>query len=184
MIAASATSPDALTASSRSVVKVAMPQRRGRELPIKAIRNGLEWKLSQCLPFGFFIKLLTGDEAAAASATTGFAFAALGLRISRLLRFCDLAISACPSFIFPGGQRRGSCCPARAGRTFDRIPSGIGSMTIGMCSQHISKHGQLAPVRADFSPVRCCGISHQRYLLIFKNLIETHCAHSHIKRGH
>src|SRR5690606_41880155 len=36
--------------------------------------------------------------------TDGFAFPALGLRTSRLLRFWDFAISECLAFILPNGE--------------------------------------------------------------------------------
>src|SRR3546814_11020238 len=70
-----------------------MPQRRGRALPTKAIRSAAVCRPSQCLPFGLAV-IFTADASCTASAVGAFGFAALGLRISRLLRFCDLAMSA------------------------------------------------------------------------------------------
>src|SRR6218665_914000 len=106
MTAVSSTSGEEPMASSRSVVNVAMPQRRGRALPTKAIRSGEENKSPQSLPFGFCIKALTGKAEGAANATADLAFPALGLRTSRLLRFCDLAISRsllhCSRWAAPG----------------------------------------------------------------------------------
>jgi hypothetical protein len=54
------------------------------------------------LSFGFFIRALTGKDDSLASATDGFTFVALGLRISRVLRFCDLAMTIFPISIQAG----------------------------------------------------------------------------------
>src|SRR3546814_16965065 len=99
-MAVSATSPSAPTASSRSVVKVAMPQRRGRALPTNAIRSAGVCRPSQCLPFGLAV-IFTADASWAARAVRALGFAALGLRISRLLRFCDFAMSDVLPFVHP-----------------------------------------------------------------------------------
>ncbi|MEY4159502.1 MAG: hypothetical protein RLZZ136_123 [Pseudomonadota bacterium] len=42
--------------------------------------------------FGFCIKVLTGKGVMALAGAPIFAFVALGLRTSRVLRFCDLAM--------------------------------------------------------------------------------------------
>jgi hypothetical protein len=55
---------------------------------------------------GFRIKASTGDVVFFASATAGLVFAALGLRTSRLLRFCDLAMSVSPCLLFKAGAPR------------------------------------------------------------------------------
>jgi len=49
--------------------------------------------------FRFFMSAFTGDAGAAANPTIGLSFLALGLRISRLLRFCDLAMACSLSFM-------------------------------------------------------------------------------------
>lgn len=48
-------------------------------------------------------------------------FVALGLRISRLLRFCDLAISGGSSLVLPGREGPARFWPARAGRFLDNV---------------------------------------------------------------
>jgi hypothetical protein len=73
------------------------------------------WRSPQILPFGFCINVLTGDAGPTAIAA-GAIFKALGLRTSRLLRRCDLAISVCSRFI----------CPARG-----KSPKPLELMAIG-----------------------------------------------------
>lgn len=48
----------------------------------------------QSRSLGFFISVLTAKPGSRAMATGGLAFDAFGLRISRVLRFCDLAIGS------------------------------------------------------------------------------------------
>src|SRR3546814_4281905 len=77
-----------------------MPQRRGRALPTNAIRSAGVCRPSQCLPFGLAV-IFTADASWAARAVSALGFAALGLRISRLLRFCDFAMSDVLPFDHP-----------------------------------------------------------------------------------
>ena len=72
-----------------------MPQRRGSALPMKATFNPEGERLSQSFPFGLRVADRTGEASAGASPAAGFGLDALGLRISRLLRFCDFAMSEC-----------------------------------------------------------------------------------------
>src|SRR3546814_2409870 len=62
------------------ILKVAMPQRRGRALPTNAIRSAGVCRPSQCLPFGLAV-IFTADASWAARAVSALGFAALGLRI-------------------------------------------------------------------------------------------------------
>src|SRR3546814_15131961 len=106
IMAVSATPAEDRSASSRSVVNVAMPQRRGRALPTNAIRSERAEKSSHSFPFGFVINSLTGDTGGLGPV---LGFSVLGLRISRLLRFCDLAISTCPPSFSQAEIGRASC---------------------------------------------------------------------------
>jgi len=92
---------------------------------------------------GFCINVLTGDDAAA-RATGCFAFPVLGLRISRLLRFCDLAISVYFPIVFPGRQGWNSCGPAPARLALDIVSLGMWAVRIGMTFRKKFNHGQLA----------------------------------------
>lgn len=72
----------------------------------------------QSLSLGFRIKASTGDVAFLASATAGLVFAALGLRTSRLLRFCDLAMSMSPRLLFKAGAPPEFISIAALGRAY------------------------------------------------------------------
>lgn len=133
MMAVSAMSGEVLAASSRSVVNVAMPHRRGRALPIKAILSGRARKLSQCFPFCFFITSLTGKVDVRVA--VGFDFAAFGLRISRLLFFCDFAILDCSTFVFSNAQFRYQICRAWSDSVLERLQRIMRMMRIRMCVQ-------------------------------------------------
>lgn len=71
-------------------------------------------ELAQRLPLGCCIKALTGDLDVGGKAAFSLVFVALGLRISRLLRFCDLTISGCSFLVLSGGQGPARFWPARA----------------------------------------------------------------------
>lgn len=84
-------------------------------------KKGWFSELAQRLALGCCIKALTGDLDVGGRAAFSLVFVALGLRISRLLRFCDLAISGCSSLVLPGGKGRARFWPARAGRFLDNV---------------------------------------------------------------
>jgi hypothetical protein len=109
-------------------------------------------------------------------------FVALGLRISRLLRFCDLAISACPSFVFPGGQGRGSGCQSRGGRFLDNVLARVRPVRIRVRGQDTLEHAQLAPMLFRFDWISFCGMPHQGDLFILEYFVYGHCTYSLIGR--
>src|SRR3546814_1591876 len=144
-MAVSATSPSAPTASSRSVVKVAMPQRRGRALPTNAIRSAGVCRPSQCLPFGLAV-IFTADASWAARAVSALGFAALGLRISRLLRFCDFAMSDVLPFVHPIRELIQTPRAARRDRSAPDIRRKIGTVTVGEGLEALTEVLDLAPI--------------------------------------
>jgi hypothetical protein len=59
---------------------------------IRGISPSLTQAVPQTLALGLRIKALTCDVSASATGAAGFPLSALGLRISRLLFFCDFAM--------------------------------------------------------------------------------------------
>jgi hypothetical protein len=76
---------------------------------MNAIISPLVWTSSQSLPFDFDMNAATWLAGWTVADATGLAWTALGLRISRVLRRCDLAMSACSVVIQAPRQSDRQC---------------------------------------------------------------------------
>jgi len=133
---------------------------------------------------GLRVVARTGDASTGGSPTGCFGLDALGFRISRLLRFCDFAMSECFLFGARFGQslnRRdgGDCCRHRLQLRPEKWVMGLGGRP-----ESGLQIGKMLLACSDVAGAFRPAWPPHGQLLIFECFIETHNLPSCVKRGH